>query len=113
MASNTTRTSVVLFDTKRLVENFQRTKGLRNFSETLRYIINDYFKIINKLDEARTADFNRVCDLISGSNRDFGTDLTELKQSINEVRNMLVLIAHNDDDLQELFIQYFPKYFNT
>lgn len=109
---------VTLLKTKRLVEDFQKERGIGNFSEALRYIIEDYFKIRRKLDEARTADFERLCDLISGKGgNDFTVavieDLDALKHSVEEVKNMLLVVGHTDDRLHEAFVKYFPKYFKN
>jgi hypothetical protein len=111
-----TVTSVALESTKELVKDHQRNMGFKSFSGTLRHIIKEYFEIKRQINSVQDNDLEKLSNLITGGNNsEFTTtiieDLIELKQAVSEVRNMLVLIAHNDDDLQELFIQYFPKYF--
>ena len=108
-------TSVTLLKSKRLVEDFRKEKGL-NFSEALRFIIEDYFKIIKKLDQARRADFEKVLDLVAGKGADKFNhavidDLNEIKSSMQEIRSMLLVVGDSDDRFREGFIKYFPKYF--
>ncbi len=110
------RAHVTLLSTKRIVEDFQKERGLNTFSEALRFIIKDYFRLMNKLDQARTADFEKVCDLIAGKGQnEFDSavveDLDEIKQKVPEIQNMLVLVSTLDDKWHELFKKYFPKYF--
>lgn len=108
-------TSVTLQKSKRLVEDFRKEKGL-NFSEALRFIIEDYFRIISRLDQARRADFDKVLDLVAGKGADEFNhavidDLNDIKGSMQEIRNMLLVVGNADDRFREGFIKYFPKYF--
>jgi HD superfamily phosphohydrolase len=107
---------VTLLKTKRVVKDFQEEKGFASLSETLRFIIEDYFRLRNKLDESRNADFERVCDLIAGKgaddfNKEVIEDLGYLKDSVTEIRNMIALVSQIDPKWLEQFRQYFPKYF--
>lgn len=107
---------VTLLKTKRLVEDFQEDKGFKTFSETLRFIIEDYFRLRSKLDQSRDAAFDRVCDMISGKvenefNKLVAEDLEYLKSAVTEIRNMLTIVSHIDPKWRELFQKYFPKYF--
>lgn len=107
---------VTLLKTKRVVRDFQEEKGFRSFSEALRFIIEDYFRLRNKLDESRDADFERVCDLIAGKgikdlNKGVIEDLSYLKDSVTEIRNMIALVSQIDSKWLEQFQKYFPKYF--
>jgi hypothetical protein len=107
---------VTLLKTKRVVKDFQEEKGFRSFSEALRFIIEDYFRLRNKLDESRDADFERVCDLIAGKgfddfNKGVVEDLSNIKGSLTEIRNMIALISQIDSKWLEQFQKYFPKYF--
>lgn len=109
---------VTLLKTKRLVEDFRNERGFNNFSEALRFIIEDYFKLLKKLDQARRADFDKVCDLIAGQgdkglNSAVIEDLDMIKGSIDEVRKMVLVLGSSDDQLKEAFIKYFPKYFKV
>lgn len=110
------RAHVTLLSTKRIVEDFKKERGFDTFSEALRFIITDYFRIMNKFDEARAGDFEKVCDLIAGKRQgDFSSavaeDLDEIKQKVSEIQNMLVLVSTLDDKWHDLFKKYFPKYF--
>ena len=107
---------VTLLKTKRVVKDFQEEKGFRSFSEALRFIIEDYFRLRNKLDESRDADFNRVIDLLSGKgmedfNKEVVEDLGYLKDSVTEIRNMIALVSQIDSKWLEQFQKFFPKYF--
>ncbi len=110
------KVSVTLLKTRRLVEDFREDRGFKTFSETLRYIIEDYFRLRAKLDESRDADFEKVCDLIAGKgmggiDRSIVEDLEYLKSSVTEIRNMLAIVSKIDPQWLELFQKYFPKYF--
>ena len=110
------RTSVVLAGTKQRVEALQQKKGFKSFSEALRFVIEDYFRLIQKLDEARSADFEKVCDLLSGNggngfNSAVAEDLDLIKSEMVEIKNMLLVVGNSDDHLQMAFAKYFPKYF--
>ena len=107
---------VTLLKTKRLVKDFQEEKGFRSFSEALRFIIEDYFRLRNKLDESRDADFDRVIDLLSGKgvedfNKEVVEDLGYLKDSVKEIRNMIALVSQIDSEWLKQFQKFFPKYF--
>jgi hypothetical protein len=112
-----TTTCVTLAKTKYMVEDFQENRGFKNFSETLRFIIEDYFRLRSRLDESRDAAFDRVCDMISGKdagggfNQEVARDMEYLKDSVTEIRNMLAIVSQIDPKWLELFQQYFPKYF--
>ena len=98
------------------MEEFKNERGFRTFSEALRFIIDDYFKLRQQLDEARDADFSKVCELIagkggSGFNQAVIEDLDELKGAMNEVKNMLLVVGSADDKLKAQFAEYFPQYF--
>lgn len=114
MSSNTI--SVYMDDTRHLVESLQKKKGFKSFSEALRFIIEDYFRLIHKLDEARSADFEKVCDLLSGNggsgfNSAVAEDLDLIKNEMVEIKNMLLVVGHSDEQLRMEFAKYFPKYF--
>jgi hypothetical protein len=109
---------VTLLKSKNLVEDFQKKNGHANFSEALRYIIEDYFKLREKLDQARTADFEKLFDLLSGKAcNDFNgaviEDLNEIKGTMEELRNMFLVVGNCDERFREGFIKYFPKYFKA
>ena len=110
-------TSVTLAKSKRLVEDFRKEKGL-NFSEALRFIIEDYFRIMRKLDKARSADLEKVLDLVAGKGADTFNhavieDLNDIKNSMQEVRSMLLVVGDSDERYREAFCKYFPKYFKA
>jgi spore coat polysaccharide biosynthesis predicted glycosyltransferase SpsG len=107
---------VTLLKSKRLVEDFKEERGFKTFSEALRYVVEDYFRLRRQLDEARDADFNRVCELIAGKggsdfNRAVIEDLDALKGTMNEVKNMLLVVGSADDKLKAALAEYFPQYF--
>lgn len=109
---------VTLLRTKQLVEDFRKENRIGNFSEALRYIIEDYFRLRKKLDEARHADFEKVCDLLAGKggsefNGAVVEDLDEIKSSLDEVRKMVLVIGHTDAQFRPEFAKYFPKYFKN
>lgn len=61
-----------------------------------------------KLDKARDADFEKVCDLIAGKgmdriDRSIIEDLDYLKSSVTEIRNMLAIVSKIDPQWLELF----------
>jgi len=91
--------SVTLLESEKKVEKFRLSRGL-NFSEALRYIIDDYFE---RLSKSNTDFFNSgVID-----------EMKTIKSEVIEVKNMVLVIGHNDDELHEEFVKYFPKYFKT
>lgn len=107
---------VTLLRTKHLVEDFRKEMGFKTFSEALRFIVEDYFKLRSKLDQTRYADFEKMSDLIAGTgSNDFEgaviEELTELKQAVSEIKNMLVIVSQIDPKWLGLFQKYFPKYF--
>jgi hypothetical protein len=108
--------SVYMDDSRRLVESLQKKKGFKSFSEALRFIVEDYFRLINKLDEARSADFEKVCELLSGNggngfNSAVVEDLDLIKNEIVELKNMLLVVGNSDERMRMEFAKYFPKYF--
>lgn len=109
---------VTLLNSKNRVEEFQKKNGLANFSAALRYIIEDYFKLREKLDQARGADFDKLFDLLSGkAGNDFNSavieELNTIKGTMEELRNMFLVVGNCDERFREGFIKYFPKYFKV
>jgi hypothetical protein len=105
-----------LAGSKPLVEELLKKKGFKSFSEALRFIIEDYFRLIGKLDEARVADFEKICDLLAGKggngfNSAVIEDLDQIKTDTDEIKKMLLVVGHSDERLRTEFANYFPKYF--
>lgn len=96
------RVTLRLQELKSKVENFGKKRGM-NLSETIRFIVEDYFKITQVLPQKVDENFHlSVID-----------EMKTIKSEVTEVKNMVLVIGHNDDELHEEFVKYFPKYFKT
>lgn len=106
-------TSITLLETKGIVDDFRHSKGL-NFSEALRFIIKDYFKIRSEkamradAEDSVISEIQRLKEEIAELQR----DNEELKFNTDVAIKMLIVIGHTDDELRPEFIKYFPRYFN-
>jgi hypothetical protein len=110
----TETTSITLLETKRIVDDFRHSKGL-NFSEALRFIIKDYFKMRSEkamrgnAEDSVTSEIQQLKEEIA----ELRKDNEELKFNTDVALKMLIVIGYNDDDLRDEFVRYFPRYFKT